>query len=169
MRRVLFIGGCLLAVAVVAPATQRGGGTDEPVTIRGCLRQEGVDWVLYPNESAYQAPERVGLADDLERRSRFALAVDRDLLPELSNHERHEIDVTGHLTFPEPQSVAIIEAPRGFGRPEAGRADPFGRGGPPPGPFTDPGSSVGRGRTTPDGTELLLVTEFDHVSLNCRQ
>ncbi len=169
MQLAVCLAVCLFPAAVFAQSNQRADGADEPITIRGCLYQEGLDWILRPNARAHQAPERVGLADDLERDSRFALFGDRDLMSELSDHERHEIDVTGHLIFPEPQSVAIIEAPRGFGRPEPGRANPFGPGGPPADPFTDPGSSAGQGRTTPEGAEVLLVTEFDHVSLNCRQ
>jgi len=166
MRRAICLAVCLLPAAVFAQSGQHGAGADEPTTIRGCLRADGFGWILYPNEPEHQTPGRV---EDVRQGTRFSLAGDSDLMADLSNHERHEIDVTGHLTFLEPRSVAIVEAPRGFGRPDQGRTTPFGHGGASPDLFTDPGSSIGQSRTTPDGAELLLVTEFEHVSLHCRQ
>jgi len=162
----------LLATLLLAPAAaaaqpdRRAPDTDEPVTVRGCLSREAGDWVLRANDRQHQA---FGAADWVDRGRRFALGGDPALLDELDSHARHELEVTGHLSIPGPESIAIIERPGGVGgRP----ADPFGRpGGDPP---TDPfgASGPGRGRVEsvdPDGVTFLLVTGFEHIGLDCRQ
>jgi len=152
---------CLAMLCCVTPAlagqqNERQPDPDE-VTIRGCLHDPLELWANEPSRQAFDSYNSV------DKGQRFALLGDRDVLYELGDHVRHEIEVTGLLTIPEGSSPAIVEPPRG-----PGGAFP---GPPPTGQFRPP--SFGTDRLTVrshDGPVTnFLVTEFEHVSLECRQ
>ena len=150
----------LVLPATAAQRDQRAPGADEPVTIRGCLYRDAIEYVLRANGAQYQALDS---RDWVDRGRRFALGGDGDILGELPSHERHEVEVTGHLSIPDPSSTAIIERPGGRGAlPPGLPGDPFGRRG--------SGRSLSeRGGPGPGDMTFLLVTAFEHVSLECRQ
>lgn len=155
----------VLALGVSAASAQRNSDA-EPLTVRGCLSREGFDLVLRANDRGYQSFD----TPDWVWRRQFVLVGDRDILDELTDHERHEVEVIGHLDIPDPDSNVILEPPGGPGNPP-GRRDPFGRpgAGVPPDPFGGrrPGL-VSRDGSVSDAS-VLLVTEFEHVSAACRR
>jgi hypothetical protein len=151
---------CLALLSCATPAfaaqrNERQRDADE-VTVRGCLHDP---LELWSNDQQRQPPESQNWT---VKGQRFALIGDSDVLNQLGDHVRHEIEVTGLIEIPRG-SPAIVESPRGRGGTFPGL--------PPTGGFGRPSPGAPRATVYPDRNDVsdFLVTDFEHVSLECRQ
>lgn len=155
----LLVSFVVLSLTTFTLAAQRDGfrsGADAPVTIRGCLHD---DLLLRANQPEYQALDS---RNWVSQGQRFALSGDRDLMEELEDHVRHEVEVIGRFDVPDRRPPIAVTPPRGLpGRLPNGRPDPFSRA-----PTRAPPVTYYPG---PDELAHLVVTAYEHVSLNCRQ
>ena len=150
----------LAALALPVIAAQRSPGADEEVTVRGCLYFDTGEHVLRANEEQYQSLNSPGWVDWGQR---FVLGGDGDLLGQLRDHDRHEVEVTGQLSLPGPSSTAIVERGGPGGTPQGLSNGPFGA-------RLRPGRSTsGRDQRGFRDVTFLLATAFEHISLECRQ
>ena len=152
-----FASLAMLSLATLSLAAQRERlrpGDDQPVTIRGCLHGR----ILRANEPEHQTPSS---RNWVTKGQRFALSGDLDLMAELEDYVRHEVDITGWLEVPD-RARPVAPLPRGP------RGLPPGL---PPNPFDRPPAAAPRITLSLDGGKMeeLVVTAYQHVGLNCLQ
>ena len=136
-----------------------------PDVVRGCVVVDP-EVRLLPAAPSPHDPQHFDSRDRYNSSGRFLLWSDDDLLDEIELHDGDEIEVTGHINPPPPES--IVTPPHL--RPPGGLAGQLPGGLPGVGRPGNPGVSVST-RTSydsPPPEDVIVVEKFKVIRPGCR-